>query len=133
MRKEQADMRKTVSQLQRSRSPCGRKQVHQGSPVPARKLALSLPPSAHCEGTRIESGGQEGQRQGQGSADGPKRLPYTCCVPGDALQIPKTLRDVKSIYLHDTRRDLPDQVMETKDGSCKGTFSCLISSSTTQR
>ena len=28
--------------------------------------------------------------------------------------------DVKSIYLHDTRRDLPDQVMEGKrDGSCK--------------
>ena len=43
MRKEQSDMRKTVSQLQRSRSPCGRKQVQQGSPVPARKLALSLP------------------------------------------------------------------------------------------
>ena len=43
--------------------------------------------------------------------------------------------DVKSIDLHDTRRDLPDQVMEGEPGMghARCSFTCLISSITIQR
>ena len=42
--------------------------------------------------------------------------------------------DVKSIYLHDTRRDLPDQVMEgTGMGFTRCSFTCNISASASER
>ena len=43
--------------------------------------------------------------------------------------------DVKSLYLHDTRRDLPDQNDGTRPGVgyARGASTCLISSTSTQR
>ena len=44
--------------------------------------------------------------------------------------------DVKSIYLHDTRRDLPDQVSHGRRsgvGHARCSFTCLISPTTNQR
>ena len=43
--------------------------------------------------------------------------------------------DVKSIYLHDTRRDLPDQVTEGGPGvvCASGAFTCLMSSTSSRR